>query len=200
MAAEKNAAFRPRMAAMELDELLDTIETTLEDGDVDAAFKLVRRALRDFPDDPDVHLKHGDVLTDSDDLEAAREAYVRATQLASECTAPWIALAWADFALLDFDAARRSVQRANTIESSPDAWYLLGLLEERVGRIRDADACFQRAHNVDAEDFPLPFRIPESEFRGVVAAALDRLPDAFRAALDGEVAVLVQPVPDLDLL
>lgn len=184
----------------DLDTALEGIEAAMERDDVDDALRLARRAVRDFPDEPDAFLTYGEVLTEAGQLAAAREAYETATRLAPDDAILWCALAWADFMLLDFDAARRNVTRANTLEATPHGWNLQGRLEERAGNLAESDRCFQRAYALDPESFPLPLRMPEAEFRDVVAAALDRLPDEFRAALDGEVAVLVEPVPPLEML
>ena len=43
-------------------------------------------------------------------------------------------------------------------------------------------------------------RISEADFRDVVSEAIDRLPEEFRGALDGEVAILVEPVPSVEIL
>ena len=184
----------------ELDETLEAVEAAMERDDLDEALRLARHAVRDFPTEPDALLTYGEVLTEAGDLRAACEAYETATRLAPDDAILWCALAWAEFMLLDFDAARRDGNRANTLEATPHGWNLLGRLEEREGRMAEADRCFQRAFALDPESFPLPLRLPEAEFRDVVAAALDRLPDEFRAALDGEVAVLVEPVPSVDVL
>ena len=46
----------------------------------------------------------------------------------------------------------------------------------------------------------IPFRVSESEFQDLVRAALEDIPDRFRDALYSEVAIIVEPVPPLDLL
>lgn len=185
---------------VDLEETLEKIEAAMERDDLEDALHLARGAVRDFPDEPDAFLTYGEILTEAGELRGAREAHETATRLAPDDAVLWCALAWAEFMLLDFDAARRAVTRANTLEATPHGWSLLGRLEERAGNLAEADRCFQRAFALDPEGFPLPLRIPEAEFRAVVAEALDRLPEEFRTALDGEVAVLVEPVPALEVL
>ncbi len=184
----------------DLDERLDAIDSALDDDEIDVALGLVREALKAYPDDPDLHMRLGDVRCEDDDVRGAHAAFQTATKLAPEAPEPWESLAWMDFALLDFDAAHRAATRANTLGDSPGAWALLGRLAERDDRMDEADRCARRAHKSDAEAYPLPYRISEAEFRDTVAEALDRLPEEFHAALEGEVAVLVQPVPPLDVL
>jgi len=184
----------------ELDHALEGIETALESEDVEEALRLARAARRKFPAEPDVHLACGDVLWEAGDLGAAREAYENAARLAPDAPDILIALGWAQFGLCDFAAAKKTAQRSNNIEANAAAWSLLGRIAEREGDLPEADRSARRAHVLEPDAFHLPHRMSDAEFRATVSEALDRLPDEFRAALDGEVAVLVEPVPSLDLL
>jgi predicted Zn-dependent protease with MMP-like domain len=184
----------------DLDTNLDAIEASLESGDVEEALRLAKATRKRFPAEPDAHLAYGDALWDTGDLAAAREAYDNAARLAPDSPDILATLAWAHFALLDFEAARKAATRSNNLEENASAASLLGHLAERDGDLAAGDRFARRAHAIDAEGFPLPCRLPEDDFRDAVSEALDRLPEEFRHALDGEVAVLVEPVPRLELL
>lgn len=184
----------------DLDDMLDAIDDALAADDLDAAVRLSREVVRAFPAEPDAQLRLGDALWDTDDLMGARRAYEEAVRLAPEWGEALVSLATLQFALLDFAAARRSAERARDLDDDASAWALLGRLAERDGRIDEADRCARRAHAGDPDGEPLPCRVSEAEFRAAVAEALDRLPDEFRQALDGEVAVLVEPVPPAEVL
>jgi len=184
----------------EFERALDEIDAALESDDIDAALRLARAARRQFPAEPDVHLVLGDVLFEADELEAAQDAYVNATRLAPDSEAAAAALGWVQFARCDFAAARKSATRSNNLEANASAWALLARLEERDGQLDEAERAARRAHAMDADAYPMPYRISEADFRVAVGEALDRLPDEFRAAVDGEVAVLVHSVPAVELL
>jgi predicted Zn-dependent protease with MMP-like domain len=181
--------------------MLDAIDDALAADDLEAAIRLSRAAVREFPAEPDTQLRLGDALWDSGNLRDARRAYEEAVRLAPEWSESLVSLATLQYALLDFATARRTAERArDRDDQDAAAWALLARLAEREGRIDEADRCARHAHAIDPEGEPLPCRVSEAEFRAAVAEALDRLPDEFQRALDGEVAVLVEPVPPLAVL
>jgi predicted Zn-dependent protease with MMP-like domain len=184
----------------DLDAELDAIEAALEAGDVEEALRRAKATRKRFPAEPDAHLAVGDALWDEGDLAAAREAYDNAARLAPDSPDILATLAWAHFALLDFEAARKAATRSNNLEENASATAILGHIAERDGDLAAGDRFARRAQAIDPEGFPLPYRLPEEEFRAAVSEALDRLPEEFRRALDGEVAVLVEPVPRLEVL
>jgi predicted Zn-dependent protease with MMP-like domain len=187
-------------AVEDLETTLDAIEAALEDGDPEQALDLAGRARKRFPEDPDVHLLLGDALLESGDLHAARQAYGEAARLAPESPDALASLAWVDYQLADFDGARTIAARSNELEQNAAATAILGRLAERAGKLAEADRLARRAHALDPDAYPRPFRISEADFREAVTEALDRLPEEFRRALDGELAVLVEPVPSVEIL
>jgi predicted Zn-dependent protease with MMP-like domain len=104
------------------------------------------------------------------------------------------------FGLLDFAGAREAAERARQLEEDPEALDVLCRLAERDGDLKAADRLARRAHALDAEGYPLPCRVDSDEFQRLVEAALAEIPERFRAALAGEVAILVRAVPPLDVL
>jgi len=183
-----------------IDSLLDDIEDALEEDDLDRARTLVERARREFPQDPEVLCAYGDVLWDCGELQAALAAYHDAERQAPEDADIVMALADCHFALCEFDEARAVAVRVNKMEEHPSAQALLGRLAERANLIEEADRLFQRAQSLDPDSYPLPYRVTEEEFRELTRIALDQLPDRFREAMEGQVALVVEAVPSRELL
>lgn len=184
----------------DLEDMLDAIDEALEADDLEAALRLARRARTQYPTEPDVHVALGDTLLESGDVHEARRAYEDAVRLAPDSAEILASLAWAHWELADFDAARTVAERTNELEANAVATSIIGRLAERAGDLEEADRCARRAHALDPETFPLPFRIDDEDFRAVVREALDRVPEEFQKALEGEVAILVEPVPPLEVL
>jgi len=184
----------------DLENTLEAIDEALDADEVDEALRLAKRARKEFPAEPEVHLLLGDALLACDEMHEARRAYEEAARLAPESPDALASLAWAHYQLADFDAARTVAQRSNELHANALATSILGRLAERAAKLEDANRLAQRAHALDPDTYPLPMRISEEEFRDVVSEALDRLPEEFRRALDGEVAVLVEPVPSVEIL
>jgi predicted Zn-dependent protease with MMP-like domain len=76
----------------------------------------------------------------------------------------------------------------------------LGLLLEREGKWKQAQAHFDKARALSPEDFPVPPMLAEAEFKAAVARAVAGLPEDMRRDLDG-VPVNAEELPaDADLL
>lgn len=80
-----------------------------------------------------------------------------------------------------------------------DAHALLVYSAEARGDWSAAEASERRAHALDPEAFPLPFRVDGERFLDWLRAAVERLPEAFRRRVR-EVDVRVEPVPSRELL
>jgi predicted Zn-dependent protease with MMP-like domain len=111
----------------------------------------------------------------------------------------WVALAQLQFQMADFDGARDAALRCLDIEPCADAVEVLSRLAERDGDVQRADELAERANTLDPECL-IPIRVSESEFQALVQKALDDIPERFRAALEGEVAIIVEPVPSAEIL
>ncbi|MBI3181556.1 MAG: metallopeptidase family protein [Myxococcales bacterium] len=85
-------------------------------------------------------------------------------------------------------------------QRSAHAHHHLGLLLEREGRWKAAERHFNRARELDSDDFPEPQILPEEEFRAEVTRAVAGLPQDMRRDLAG-VPVTAEELPrDDDLL
>jgi predicted Zn-dependent protease with MMP-like domain len=140
----------------------------------------------------------GVARADLEEWPAAERALSRAAE--PDWPDARLAHAWVLFRLCRFDEAGAIVRLLVTEEAPWDAWLLHGLLEERRGETREADAAFQAsARRAPEGEGPSLLRIERSEFERITELALEALPANFREAL-GNVAILVRPFPDADLL
>lgn len=88
----------------------------------------------------------------------------------------------------------------NDPERGAHAHYHLGLLLEREGKWKQAQAHFDKARALSPEDFPAPPTPSEAEFRDEVARAVAALPEDMRRDLMG-IPVRAEEIPaDADLL
>ena len=182
------------------DDALQRIDSAIHEGEYETAVTLATRALREFPNDPDLHAAYGDALWSIGDVEAARGAFEAAVRMAPQAALLWADLARVRLALLVFDAAREAASRSLALEDNADAQDVLCRLAERDGDLKKADSLARRAHALDPETFPLPCRVSSADFRGMVSKAIDEIPERFQAALAEDVALIVEPVPALELL
>lgn len=183
-----------------VEETLAAIDDALEVEDFERALSLASEGVRKHPEDPDLHALYGQALWGLGDLGDAREAYEQAVRLEPQAAEIWADLARLRYELSDFEAAKQAAERSLKLEESPDVLDLLCLLAEREDDFERADAYARRAHALDRDGFLLPFRVSEDEFRQAVRDALDEVPERFQEALQNEVAILVEPVPSVDIL
>jgi predicted Zn-dependent protease with MMP-like domain len=105
------------------------------------------------------------------------------------------------FELCRFGDAQRAFERTLVLAPN-DAWTLhqLGLLAERRGAPKKAEALLAQARRLSPRDFRPELALGADAFRAEVAAALAALPDAERRAIE-HVPVEIQDLPDTtDLL
>jgi predicted Zn-dependent protease with MMP-like domain len=110
----------------------------------------------------------------------------------------WLAMSL--FQQWRFDEAEVAAAAAREVpEAIPDSHVVQGLLLERRGRLDDAEHCFELAHAVAPEKYPMPVRMTRAEFDREVRKAARKLPRQFRQGLD-RVPVVVQDLPDESLV
>ncbi|MFQ5600450.1 MAG: metallopeptidase family protein [Candidatus Krumholzibacteriia bacterium] len=185
---------------MDVDGAVQAIEAALDGEDFEQALCLASEAVREFPTDLDVQVLYGQALWALGDLQDAREAYREATRLAPETAGIWADVACLHFELAEFEQAREAAERSIALEESAETLDLMCKLAEREGCLKEADAFARRAQALDPENFPLPLRVGEADFQSLVRDALDGIPPKFREALEGDVAILVEPVPPEQVL
>lgn len=104
------------------------------------------------------------------------------------------------FELGRFAEARRPLETAAAME--PDAvqtQYHLALVLERIGEKEEASARFEKASQIEPEQFPVPLEMTDDDFERAAAEALAELPRSIREYVEN-VPVLIEEWPALDLV
>jgi len=183
-----------------LEVWIDSIERELDEDRPEEALRLAEKAVREFPDSADLLALGGDAFWALGEVRAASDAYEKAVALLPDGADLLAGLSRIRFSLCDFFGARRYAKEALRLEERAEAVDVLSRLAERSGRLEEADRLAARAHRIDPF-YPIPFRIPEEEFREVVEEAIDLLPSRFREAIRTKnVAILVERVPAEEIL
>jgi len=182
-------------------EPLERIYDALDAGDAERALSLARQALvRDAVDDPVLHFLCGVALLELDDPGAASKELARAAELDPDDAEARAHLAEAHYRCGRFDAAERDARAAaRSDDTSPHAHWTLGLALERQGRNEEAENEFARAAELAPDEFWPPVRFDADEFQRHLRAAIDALPESFRACLD-DVTVTIDDLPSVELL
>ncbi|MCP3981977.1 MAG: tetratricopeptide repeat protein [bacterium] len=182
-------------------EHLETIYDALDAGEPDRALSLCRAAQAELPEpDPVLQFLCGIALLELDRPADSATELRRAVEIDPEDGEFRANLADALFRSGQFAEAQQEAQLAIECDANlPNAHYALALTLEREGRLDDADRSFASATRLDAEAYPAPQRWSVSEFERHVAAAADRLPEAFRKHLD-QVVATVEQLPSDDIV
>jgi predicted Zn-dependent protease with MMP-like domain len=83
-------------------------------------------------------------------------------------------------------------------EDDPDRAELEGRILEVLGDLEGADRLFAEAHRLEPDDFPLPVRMNESDFRGILDKVLESMPNVIRETIT-QVPVLVELKPTAEV-
>jgi len=176
-------------------QIVERIYDALEGGEPESALALARTALATDSNDPVVRFLAGLACLD---LDRAAEAVLElgyAVELDPDDAEFRSQLAYALFRSCQFDRARSEASRTLELdETIPDAHYTAGLLAEREAAFDEADACFARANEIDAETFPRPLRLSDQMFEKALDEARGFLNKTFREHLD-KVTVTVEALP-----
>lgn len=178
----------------------EAIEAMLEEGNAEEALSMAEEALRANPWSAELHSLAGWALWDLGDPEAAGESYQKALNIEPDSPDLLLALAETRLALLDFPGSETLARRALEEERSPEALELLSRLAEWRGDEQAADEFMREANELEPDDFPLPYRVEESEFLAAADEALSRLPDDFIHAMKEHLTLMVEPLPPREIL
>lgn len=210
-AAEGNAeeALEHYQKAIELDEtfveaMLNAAEVLIHPlGDLEGALRLVEDALDFLEEDDEVadaQLLRADILLHLDDHDAATKVVRALPEGPFDNPNLEFLIGRAKFEVGDVEEAEAHVQRA--LERQPDhseAHYYMGLVHEQRGDERGATVSFLQSRELDLRTPPAPWSIPVDQFERKVQAAIMRLPEAMRAALEGAL-VVVGDVPGAEVV
>jgi predicted Zn-dependent protease with MMP-like domain/Flp pilus assembly protein TadD len=146
----------------------------------------------------------GTGLNQLGECERALEVLDRAVALCPGSVEAALERGIALFELCRFDEAKAAFEEV--LRRDPqDAWahHHLGLLAERrkdAKDAKDARRCFERARQLQPEDFPPPVQLTDGDFDAAVEDAIRRLPEPVKAYLENA-TIAVEPIPaDEDLV
>jgi len=148
-------------------------------------------------DDADRLIDRGDAALEEGDFEAALACFDRALHLDPEHWGAALARVECLHLLWRTEDALREVRALRTEredEDDADRAELEGRVLEASGSFEDADRCFAEAHRLAPNEFALPVRTNEEDFRKILDKVLDSLPNVIRDAV-AEVPVLVDVKP-----
>lgn len=175
------------------DEALDRAWTKLDGGDPEGALRELEGV---DPDWPDRWIPEGIARTELGDLAGARSALDRVREAADVDDHPdWL---WAEGCLLLAEwriaDARAALEKLAGIERTIGVLERLSLAHEIEGDLATADVLLREAHALDPDALPLPPRFASDDFERVTAAAIEALPQEFRASLENT-EIVVESVP-----
>jgi len=187
------------------EEIAEQIDELIADGAFGDALRAAGKAEREFGERAIFHLLRGDAHWAIGDLRLGMEAYEKALALDPESFECASACALALFELLQFDHAGQLASRALQARPSDGAERaplldLLSLLAERRGNYGEADRLAVEAAKADPTSFLLPCRMTEADFLAVADEAVEALPAEFLRALRQNLAMVVEPVPPIEIL
>lgn len=193
---------RPKMSPERDDEekIVEEIYDSLDAGDPVKALARARIGLHELGADPVLHFLAGQALLEMDHPDEAAEDFRKAVDLDPEDAEFRSSLAYALFKACRFAEAAPEASKALDADAGlPDALHVAALLEERQGKLAEADRKFRAASEADPERYPAPVRMPREAFEREVVAAGEMLPEEFRKHL-AEVPVTVDDVPSEEVL
>lgn len=168
----------------------------LDDERPEDARALANRWLDEDPELAEAHYVAGVAAGDLDDPAASLDHHAHAAMLAPEWDEAVVMHVAALFRMARISEAQEIV---TALEEDPPEialyHYLRGLLLERRGDDHAARKAFAEAQALEPDAYPLPRRLDARSFQRAMEAALERLPDEFRRALDN-IAIVLEPVPD----
>lgn len=181
-------------------ERVDRAWDALEDGDTEAAEQAAEELMEETREHPEVRFLLGAALLESGDPHAALEHLKLCEGLVEDPIVQGYYLASALFETHRFAESEpifRRVCRDEPGEAPP--YYGLAECLEFLHRYDEAEALYERAHELDPEGFPVPIRMRQEAFREVVAEAIDHLDEELRRHLR-QVPVVVEDLPSPEVL
>ena len=201
------------MTPEELDQRLDALYTSAQlassEGLTDEAIRRCEEALsllETYGEETEHHtftdfmMLIGDVHWTGGDYEEAYQHYARVAGMDPDRRDARVAMGVALYHLCRFQASQSILELASLDDpEDPEVWYYLGLLALRRDQKAVAMNHFRHAHELQDNRFPLPVEISEDDVVELVDRMLGELPADMKKAL-GNVAIIVEPRPDEDLL
>jgi predicted Zn-dependent protease with MMP-like domain len=181
-------------------ERVDRAWDALEEGDPEAAGMEAEELMEETREHPEVRFLFGAALLESGDPAAALEQLQQCRDLVED---PIILEYYLASTLFENHRFEESLElfRHVCAEEPDEAPPVYGMAEtlEFLGEYEEAEDLYERAHALEAQDFPLPIRMKREAFREVVREAIEHLPEDIRSPLD-KVPVVVEELPSREVL
>jgi len=171
----------------------------LEAGELDEARRELATLQRSRGRHPDLRIVEAALALEEGAPDRALDALKGAERSADP--AQFFQLrAMAHFDHADLARARADAERSLAIRPDlAEAHDLLSRIFEHLGNEREATAHSEEAGRLDPETFPPALALSDEEFDAIVERCVKELPERVLKEL-GEVPVLVQPLPTLEML
>ncbi|MFH1144782.1 MAG: metallopeptidase family protein [Candidatus Eisenbacteria bacterium] len=171
-----------------------------EEGDLEEAAGVAEQLMRRTHGHPEVRLLRAALLLEEDDATAALADLDACAGRIEDTVLHAYYRSVALFDLARFEEAEAQLRELAATDLDPGTLhYLRAQVQEHLGRHAEAERDYAAAHAIDAEDFPLPLRIPRPAFEEAVHSARELLPENLRARLD-EVPIVVEDLPPRAIL
>jgi tetratricopeptide (TPR) repeat protein len=168
-----------------LQELLETIDGLLDDGQPEAAEKVAREALKVSPAEWSLWMALGQALSERGRFRAAAKAFLHAVSSEDGHQACTLT-SWAQCEVEcgDVLAAQDLVEAALRCDPDyPHASFVRAFLYEFADRDDAAEFWYWRAARLDPNSFFKPLRLPAEGFDHAVESAIGRLPEQYQELL-----------------
>ena len=179
---------------------IGTLWELLEGGDIEGARRELKTRFRARAKHPDVLIIDAAIALEEGEPTLALEKLGAGAERSADPATFFHLRAMASFDLCRFDAAQADIERALTVRPDfADAHDLLSRTLEYRGDAAGAATHAEAAHDLDSENFPLPFAMSDADFDRIVERCIAELPEPVRKHLD-ELPVVVLPLPAPEIL
>jgi tetratricopeptide (TPR) repeat protein len=158
------------------DELLEHVEWLLDEGQARRASTLCRRAIRRYPQDPDLWVALGDSLLDSDRPQEGDRSFRRAAELSPDWALPIAKRAEAQLMLGKINRAELLAGQAHGMDRDlPLASFIKAVCAELEGKEDEAWFWYHRAEKLEPDLYFAPPKVSRQRFMVEMNSALERL-------------------------
>lgn len=170
-------------------------EAYLADDQLEEALELCDELLRRNPNNLEARFTLAEVLLEMGGAKEAAELYESIVDEQPDNAAALLGLGVALYETCEFELSLQALEEA--LESDmelADAYFHIGLINERKGNAAAAEKAFKRARAIDPEAYPPPFKISPRDFDKVLAEVRKSMPARLRDALQ-KVTFTVEDLP-----
>ncbi len=163
---------------------IEDAELAFEAGLLEQVLEVCEGLLEADPDDVDALYLLGEAMLELEEFEAAHEIFADLLTLEPDAGGAYNGLGVALFELCRFEEARDALSQATELDPRlAEARLYLGYFHERRGESAAADACYQRAVELDPESFHVPRPLTIEQVERALDQAMRSLPERVEAYL-----------------